>query len=254
MKTSTPAPWLQHVPAVDGDGDAHVIVYPHAGGGPRFYRDLCRTLAQYMNVWVAHYPGREQRIADPLPESLVALADALTEHIDAHVPRPFRMFGHSMGATVALECARRLPERTELLVVSASPAPHARDPRNVHSLAEDEFITEIQSMGATPEGVLSHPELRALVIPVLRHDFRLVETHEVARETIDTPIIAYAGRDDHTVTVDTIARWSECTTSSFSLRTFAGDHFYLQTATDDLVDALRADLLGAPTRGGHGRA
>jgi surfactin synthase thioesterase subunit len=62
------------------------------------------------------YPGREDRISDPLAERMEDLAGPLAAACAQLPAAPMAFFGHSMGASVAYETALRLDELRELVL------------------------------------------------------------------------------------------------------------------------------------------
>src|SRR4051812_16907998 len=102
---------------------------------------------------------------------------ALRRYLD----HPFAIFGHSMGAVLGYEVARRLLAETGhepyRLFVSGHRAPHLpllRPP--LHRLPDNAFITGVKALNGTPPEVFEHEELLDLILPILRADFELVET------------------------------------------------------------------------------
>lgn len=63
----------------------------------------------------ARDPGKRYRIADHVEDVLAVLHDA--------VPAPAVLYGHSMGALVALAAAARAPDRVRAIVLEDPPAP-----------------------------------------------------------------------------------------------------------------------------------
>ncbi len=169
-----------------------------------------------------------------------ALAAALRPYFDV----PFAFFGHSMGAVIGFELARRLRgERLEgpaHLFVAGRRAPQIHDGGPFDfNLPEAEFIEELRRLNGTPREVLEHPELMQLVLPLLRADFEAIQTYDYAAAApLDCPITAFGGTDDKDISRADLEAWREHTRSSFALRMFDGDHFFLHTAETPLLRTL----------------
>ena len=244
-----------------------LFCFSYAGGGASVFRLWHGALSPDVEVCAVQLPGREHRFSEPPITRTSELIPALGEAIAPLLDRPFVLFGHSLGALNAFCLARWLRKRSDKgqvprrLVVSARAAPHLpllRPP--VHALPEARFIEELRYYDATPAAVLADAELRALFLPVLRADFALFEsyTHE-AEPPLDCPIVALAGRADHTVSEERIAAWHEHTTGPFTLHRIPGGHFFLNTSQAELLRVLDQELqqLGlaltaAPTRSARG--
>lgn len=237
------SPWLVY-PRQPNPMKPRLVILPHAGGGPAFYRKLVLGLEPELVCWVIHYPGRERRIADPQPSSLTELADTVATEIQQHIEAPLVLFGHSMGASVAHEVAMRIPEHIRGLILSGRGARSTADPsRPVHLLSDDALIAEVNSLNATPAEVLSHPELRAVLLPTIRADYRIIETHTVQRsDPHRVPVVTYVGTNDPTTAPHDMDDWAEWTTLPLRQREFPGNHFYFTDCLDTVADAIIQDV------------
>jgi surfactin synthase thioesterase subunit len=186
-----------------------------------------------IEVVPALLPGRELRLREPACTRLEPLIDSLTREIVPFLDRPFAFFGHSMGAIISFELARRLRwERRvepEHLFISGRRAPQLpeQDP-DIHQLPEAEFLTELEQLRGTPKELLEHSELMQLLIPLLRADFSVCHTYTYFPSTpLKCPITAIGGLQDDTTTRAHIEPWREQTTGAFRLHMLEGDHFFI---------------------------
>jgi len=114
----------------------------------------------------------------------------------------FAFYGHSMGAMIAFEAARRLRcmgvDGPAHLFVGACRAPRLASEREItYDLPEPEFIEELRRRGGTPTEVLGHEELLHLLLPLLRADFAVIETYSYAEgPPLDCPLTAFGGLED----------------------------------------------------------
>lgn len=105
-----------------------LVCLPHAGGSASFFVPMARELAPRCEVLAIQYPGRQDRYAEPVLETVDELADRLFPVLRRNVEGPVALFGHSMGATLAFELARRFEAAGTVpsaLFVSARTAPSA---------------------------------------------------------------------------------------------------------------------------------
>lgn len=216
-----------------------LVCFPQAGGGASFFRPWIDLVPEDVELWSVQYPGREDRFGEPLVPEMDELAGRIAEALGPMLDRPTVLFGHSMGAGVAYEVARRAGSpAVEHLVVSARPSPSHQRLRHTEVYLSDDagLIAELGVLGGTDPGVLDHPELRALVLPTIRNDFRLVETyHPEPAPTLDVPITALTADDDPRMTVAEAAGWHEATTAEFRIAVYSGGHFYLVPHRRDVV-------------------
>jgi medium-chain acyl-[acyl-carrier-protein] hydrolase len=166
----------------------------------------------------------------------------------AYRDKPFAFFGHSMGAVISFELTRYLRREHGIqpcqLFVSGNPAPQVppREPP-IYDLPQSEFLNEIRQLNGTPPELLDHPELMSLLIPMLRADFKLVQTYVYSAESpLDCPITAFGGLDDEKVTREDLDAWREQTTGNFSIHMLPGDHFFIQTYQPLLLRRLSIEL------------
>ncbi len=244
-QTSTKNPWF---PAAAADAGLRLFCFPFAGAGAAAFRGWAEGLPSGVVVSPARLPGRESRMAEAPLRRMERLVAELAEAILPYLEQPFAFFGHSMGAVVAFELARRLRrEKRPLpvaLFVSGARAPqfrlgHVPPPEP----SEEQFLRELDRLEGLPEAVRSNPELLRVVLPALGADTELYRNYVYSEEApLDCPIRAYGGLEDPNVSREHIEAWGRQTTSSFAARFFPGGHFFIDTARAAFLAALSEDL------------
>ena len=225
-----------------------LFCFPYAGGGASTYRKWPGAALRQIHLCAVQLPGRENRLGDPPFTQVSQLVNVLREELQPYFGLPFAFFGHSMGALIAFELARKLrrsrgpmPVR---LFLSGRRAPHLPPPRPpIHHLPDAEFRQEVRLLQGTPEEVLSNEELMQIVLPVLRADFAVCETYVYsAEEPLDVPLSVFGSNNDPEVNRSELEAWRSQTTRAMSLRIFDGNHFFLHPMRSALTDAIAHDI------------
>ncbi|ROP28849.1 thioesterase II family protein [Couchioplanes caeruleus] len=238
------------------DSAAHRLVcFPHAGGAASFFVPVARALAPGIDVYAVQYPGRHDRRDEPCIDDIAALADRLHAAMAAWDPRPLALFGHSMGAVVAYEVARRLrrdnPDLPLHLFASGRRAPHLQRPERVHRRDDAGIVAELRDLGGTDAALLGDPEILQLVLPALRSDYRAVETYRwEPGGPPPCPVTALTGDHDPHTTVEEAREWARHSKEPFSIRIFPGGHFFLLEHAPAVLTVIRERLSTMPRRDG----
>ena len=232
---------------------ARLVCLPHAGGSASYFRPFTQGFdPSSLEVLAVQYPGRQDRRRDPCVPSVEGLAEQTAEALTPWLDKPLALFGHSMGALVGFELARRLEARgAELLVLFASGrrAPSRRRPENIHRRDDAGIIAEIKYLGGTNAKLLDDPEIVEMIMPAIRGDYTAVETYKCPPEVaISTSIVALTGADDPRASLPEVRAWSEHTTGEFDLRVYPGGHFYLEHQRTELINEVADRLLRGDRR------
>jgi medium-chain acyl-[acyl-carrier-protein] hydrolase len=232
----------------DSRAAIRLFCFPYAGGNALVYRKWLDGLPSFVEVCPVQLPGRGKRLQEKPLTRLTDVVEAVADAIRPQLDRPFALFGHSMGAMISFELARLLRREGERqpshLFLSGRRAPQfpRTDPPTFH-LPEPEFLEKLRELNGTPAEVLEHEELMRLMIPLLRADFEVVQTYDYVEEPpLNCSISVYGGLQDDEVATDHLKGWRAHTASSFELRMFPGNHFFINTAQPLLMQKIATDL------------
>lgn len=232
IRCLAPRPWARR----------RLVCLPYAGGGPPSFRTWADELPDDVEVWAAQLPGHAGRLAEPLADDLRAVAFETATAISALPRLPLALFGHSMGAWLALECARDL-ERAgnppRLVAVSGRAAPAAPPSSPFSELADDAFVDELsRRYGGLPPEVAASAEIMEVFLPVLRADVRMLERFRPDPEPIAARIHVLVAERDPAMAEGAAESWRAATRGGFEVHAFAGGHFFVDTERTQVLELL----------------
>ncbi|MFE0605456.1 thioesterase II family protein [Streptomyces sp. NPDC058892] len=216
--------------------------FAHAGAGvSSFYRwDKVAGSGVATVPWLL--PGRDERrreIRLTGRDELLADLKPLFEQIAEEPGTPYILYGHSLGATVALTVTRAAQEyglpMPALLAVGGSPSPDAPAVlADCAELPDAELLQLLDRFDALPPGVQPGDVWFRSVFPVLRADLRLARnlraaaTERAVHLPVPAPLLAITGREDPLVGAEATGGWNRWTTGRFIRRTVPGGHFFVR--------------------------
>jgi medium-chain acyl-[acyl-carrier-protein] hydrolase len=227
-----------------------LFCFPYAGGAAAIYRQWSKLLPSYQIVPI-EFPGHSSRIEERLFRRIDPLVEEIVGNfLPKFEEQPFAFFGHSMGALVAFEVARKLAARHHIaptcLFVSGRRAPHLKSGgARVYDLHEDGLVGELRRLNGTPREILESQELLQLLLPAVRADFELIHTYKYcALPSLSCPIVAFGGSEDGETPRKELDAWRLHTRRSFSLHMLPGDHFFQHSAQELLLQIIGQELRG----------
>src|ERR1700757_10843 len=202
--------------------EPRLYIFPHAGGSAQHYVPFAKAFSSDVKCIAVQYPGR-RGIHDL--GSFTSISDLADRVCQMALPRDqsagqVAFFGHSMGALLAFEVARRFEEAGNpiaALFVSACAAP-GRIGYEYIPESDRGLLNAVSEMtGANPE-FLENEEFAAMILPTLR-GLKAIANYECPPEAIvSCPIFAFLGDADEVATYDKVVPWSQRTTSEFTAR------------------------------------
>jgi len=246
-----------------GPADAVLVWFPYAGGTASQVAAWRDQLPAGVGLSAVQYPGRADRLREPRP---AALADLAGEVADALETRDLAaraiLWGHSLGALVALETVRELERRgraPRALVVTGRRVPGR--PGAFDDLAElddDALVDALAAMDPGSGAAGLRGEARDYWLGLVRADASLAAGALAASDperpaSVTVPIVAATGSQDPAALVTDLHEWSAFSTAPVTVAHLAGGHLGAVATPDAVLAVLTdADLLPAPP-GAHAR-
>lgn len=155
-----------------------------------------------------------------------------------------------MGALAAYEAARLLhadPTRPRPVHLFLSGRRSPRTPNRLpllHGLPDEAFLDGIaERYGGIPDQVRAEPDLIRLLLPCLRADVTAVETHRWEDAApLEVPVTVLCGLDDPTTRPEEAEAWRAETRGPFAFFLFPGQHFFLNSSQDRVLEVIGRTL------------
>jgi surfactin synthase thioesterase subunit len=213
------------------DPDARLVCLPYAGGSAPYFRPVALALDPSVDVVAIQYPGRQDRRHEQPIGDMHELADRIAAILGRQPRLPLTLFGHSMGAVLAFEVARRLEAAGDgpaRIYVSGRRAPSTHRVETIHLRDDQGIIEELRNGDGTAAAILNDSEMLQAALPALRADYMATESYRCADgATVDCPITAMTGDRDPKTTLEEAEAWERHTTGAFDLKVYPGGHFFL---------------------------
>lgn len=223
-----------------------LLCFPYAGGTASIYNSWASHFSENVELQPVELKGRGKRIKETHYFSIDELINDVLLQIQTYVKsQEYALFGHSMGALICYELYQRLKELKMPLPLhlffSGFGAPNVPRPdkKKYHLMDNMEFREEIIKLGGTPPEIFEHKELIDVFVPLLKNDFRLVETRPNKDPIIPLGknITVLIGKEDD-MTEKQIQKWNEHTTEICTIYKFNGGHFFLHDHYLDIIDII----------------
>lgn len=224
-----------------------LLTLPYAGAGAGIYRPWQQYSNGSLTLRPIQLPGREEEFNEPFHATFAEAAARTADRIRAAAGSdPYVLFGHSYGSVLAYEVTHHLLASggplPEQLILSGSVSPRHRGPQWI-SDDDEQAVADLVRLSGDTAGALVHPELRALLLPVIRADIQLLSGYRPSTlQPLPIPMTILRGTDDTTVPVPEWLDWSAFTSAEFRSLEMPGGHMYLTSSWPELWKTIEGLL------------
>ncbi|MFI2641538.1 thioesterase II family protein [Streptomyces sp. NPDC018610] len=207
---------------------ARLLVAPHSGAGPNSLLPLLAAVPADVEIVGLCLPGRERRFGESPGCGLGDVLRGVHDELMDRDPLPTVCFGHSLGALLAVRIAALLGDSCVAAIPSGQLP--GREERPAHSASSDtDLIALLVSGEGTPAHLLNDPQLRRLLLHVLRADLEL--SREAAEDfdevRLAAPLFVLGGDADALAPAERLPLWAAHTEGVCELELLPGGHFAL---------------------------
>ncbi|MBD1556477.1 thioesterase [Vibrio sp. S9_S30] len=232
------------IPKPKPNAPLRLICLPYAGGNISSFVPYSSLQELTAEICAVQLPGKGSRLIETPYQSMEALVQDLAEALAPLTDKPYVIWGHSFGARIGFELLRYLKMHGMPMpahfIPAASRAPHQLNTQSpIHGLSDEGFKAKLKAMGGTPDEILEHDELMSLLMPSLKADFKLAETHKVNTiEQFNIPVTLLGGTMDSIIPPDSLSSWQAHFCGDFELTLIEGDHFFIDKQFDSVSKKL----------------
>jgi external thioesterase TEII len=216
----------------------------HFAGGSAYSFEFLKKELKNIDFIQLELPGRGKRHREKLvTDKEEAITDYYNQIKSLRNGESYMIYGHSMGATLALSITAKLEadgDSPRLLVVSGNAGPGVKDSKDFlyHQIDDIRFKEELIKLGGITNELIEHKELFDYFLPIIRADFECLEKHFFSEKNIkiNTPIYALMGSEEETSAE--IENWKSFTEANFNYQLFDGKHFFIYEHCVELANVF----------------
>lgn len=220
-----------------------LVIFPHAGGSASFYQPWRQKIPNDCDLIIVQYPGRETAGDKPAwataEQAITACSNALRSLLGI---APITIFGHSMGAMLALHVAAALSNTRFNIyqrILSAQKVPRELTELNQQGLRK-RLLESILAHGERSDDMEPGSVTFERVSAFILQDLELLGL--LAQLPVkDEPLRIFGAEDDPLIDVCQLKKWQGVISDS-QVTTWPGGHFYFKRD----VDAFLSQLIPLP--------
>lgn len=222
---------------------------PYAGGSEAAYYKWKKNLHPSIELIPIELKGRGKRFNEIFYESLEEAVDDIFENIkDKIINNDYAIYGHSMGSLLSYELYYKIEQmgmkKPKHIFFSGYRAPSIiRQKENIYTLPDYDFMKTVMDLGGTPEELMKSQELLEIFIPIIRNDFKILETYKYKKREnkIECNVSVLNGKKD-TIKLDEILAWKNHVSKEFKIYNFEGNHFFINTNVENITNIINVKL------------
>lgn len=222
---------------------------PYAGGSAVIYSKWKKLIHPSIEIKEVELAGRGRRMIEPLIDNMEETVEDIFHIIKEQISGPYALFGHSMGGLITYELCHKLkkegyPDPAHVFI-SGRKGPQVKfREHTIHDLPDEDFIFEILKYDGMDRSVFDNKELANIFIPILRADFKMIETYvyRTPSELLNYHLSIFHGINDKAVQWNELLHWKEVTRKESEIFTFPGGHFFINEHSEQVINQINKTL------------
>lgn len=225
----------------------NLFLFPFAGGSSNSYTALQQSLSPRINTVALDLPGRGKRMSEPLLGNIDRVVDDMLNQVRTRLSGRYAFYGHSMGALISYLLTKRIvadgyPPPVYLFLSGRGGPSSAFSREKYHALPRRDFLDRLRSLGGCPDEMLDNTEILEFFEPILRADFKVVETYQHTQSApFAVPLHIMYG-DEEDLVAGSVALWKEETSMPVITSCFSGNHFFIYRHIPEIAAIINEQL------------
>ena len=228
----------------------NLFLLPFAGASAYSYKGFEKLAPAELKLTTLELPGRGKKVRQSLLTDMQSLTDHLYEEIKQKTNEPYAIYGHSMGTILGYLIVQKiaaagLPLPQHLFFTGCEGPSCLVHKVIMHDLSSKELVAELKKMGGSSDEVFEDEAMMAYFEPILRADFKAIETYVYEETTpLDVPISVFTGLEEE-ITYEAAASWQKETTQPVTVTQLPGDHFFIYDHEEIIMKSICQKLMGS---------
>jgi surfactin synthase thioesterase subunit len=225
----------------------NLFLFPFAGGSSNSYTAFQQFLSPRINAVAFDLPGRGKRMSEPLLGNIDRVIDDMLNQVRSRLAVPYAFYGHSMGSLIGYLLVKRIIaeglSQPVYLFFSGRGCPSSPAIKEkYHALPRKDFLDRLRLLGGCPDEMLDNREALEFFEPILRADFKVVETYQYTQSApFHIPIHVMYG-DEEDLSAESVDLWKKETRMPVITSCFSGNHFFIYRHAREIAAIINKQL------------
>lgn len=189
-------------------------------------------------------PGRGHRMDEKLSDVLPDLAQDIAEQILSQWDEEYMIFGHSMGAALAVHTTWLLSQNNKSLpkgLILSGRGGEIKKPSTPFKsqMNTTDLFNLLKSYGGLPEQALNNTDIMEYLYPIIRSDFRSIESYLPVDCFFESlPVFVFYGSQEDFNDREAYA-WQRISNIPLIIKKFKGNHFFVFQYKNEIVSLIQ---------------